>query len=174
MQAVGELDQNHAHIARHGQEHLAEVLGLRLLLALEFDLVELGHAIHELGHHSAELVAYLAFSDRRVLHHVVQQRGRERLRVEVPLGEDLGDFDGMRDVRLAGAPELTLVSGLGELIGRLNLTHVLRLQVGGCIAQKQLGLGHLRSKVGEEARLYQIFRLGGAPSVRAGLKVTSV
>ena len=42
MQAVGEFDENYAHIARHRQQHLAEVLGLLLDLGLEFDLVEFG------------------------------------------------------------------------------------------------------------------------------------
>ena len=56
VQAVGELDQDDAHVARHRQQHLAEVLGLRVLLRLEFDLVQLGQAIDELGHRLAEVL----------------------------------------------------------------------------------------------------------------------
>ncbi len=40
VQTVGQLDQDHAHIARHGQQHLAEIFGLGFDLALEFDLVQ--------------------------------------------------------------------------------------------------------------------------------------
>ena len=32
VQTVGQLDQDHAHIARHRQQHLAKRFGLRLLL----------------------------------------------------------------------------------------------------------------------------------------------
>jgi len=49
VKPVGELDQDDAHVARHGEQHLAEVLGLRVLGALELDAVELGDAVHELG-----------------------------------------------------------------------------------------------------------------------------
>jgi hypothetical protein len=49
VQAVGQLDQDDAHVARHGQQHLAEVLRLRLDLALEFDFLQLGQAVDEVA-----------------------------------------------------------------------------------------------------------------------------
>jgi hypothetical protein len=42
---------------------------------LELDLVELGQAIDQLGDLLAEALGDLGLGDRRVLHHVVQQRG---------------------------------------------------------------------------------------------------
>jgi hypothetical protein len=51
VQAVGELDQDDPDIASHRQHHLAEVLGLRVFLALELDAVELRDTIDEVGHH---------------------------------------------------------------------------------------------------------------------------
>ena len=54
VQAVGELDQDDAHVARHREQHLAEVLRLRVLARRELDLVELGHAVDQLGHRLAE------------------------------------------------------------------------------------------------------------------------
>jgi hypothetical protein len=49
VMTIGELDQHHAQIARHGHQHLAEVLRLRLFVRLELDLVELRQAIDEIG-----------------------------------------------------------------------------------------------------------------------------
>jgi hypothetical protein len=85
VQAVGELDQDHPDIARHGEQHLAEVLRLGLLLGLEFDAVELGDAVHQVGDVLAEFVADFSLGDRCVFHHVVQQRSGERRAIEVPL-----------------------------------------------------------------------------------------
>jgi len=47
VQPVGELDQDHAHVLRHRHDHLAIVLRLRLLAALEADPGELGDTLDE-------------------------------------------------------------------------------------------------------------------------------
>jgi len=44
VQSIGELDQDDAHVARHRHDHLAVVLGLGLLAALELDSGQLGDA----------------------------------------------------------------------------------------------------------------------------------
>ena len=56
----------------------------------------------------------------RVLDHVVQQRRHQRLRVEVPLGEDLGDGERVGDVRLAALAVLARVRGARDLVGLLD------------------------------------------------------
>ncbi len=129
VQPVGELDQDDAHVARHRQQHLAEILRLRVGLRLELDLVELGKTIHQLRHRLAEALGDLLLGDRRVLHHVVKEGGHDRLDVELPVGDDLGDGERMRDVRVAAQPELPLVSGVAELVGLFDSTDVARLQV---------------------------------------------
>ena len=121
MQAVGELDQDDAHVARHREQHLAEVLGLRFLLRLELDLVELGDAVDQLGDRLAEVARDLGLGDRGVFGHVVQQRRGERLRVHVPLREDVGDGERVGDIRLAGLAELAFVRRLAEVVGRFEL-----------------------------------------------------
>ena len=45
--AVGELDQDDADVARHREDHLAEVLRLLLLAAGEVDLADLGDAVDQ-------------------------------------------------------------------------------------------------------------------------------
>ena len=57
MQPVGELDQDDPDVLGHRDHHLAVVLGLAVVAALEGDARELGHAVHELGDLLAELVS---------------------------------------------------------------------------------------------------------------------
>ncbi len=54
MQAIGELDQDHANIARHGQQHLAETFRIGFLPIAEAHLVQLGDAVDQFGHGLAE------------------------------------------------------------------------------------------------------------------------
>ena len=88
---------------------LRRLLALRLGERLELDLAELGDAVDELGDLVAEALANLGERDLGVLDDVVQQRGLERRRVHVQLGEDERDLDGVVDERLAALAHLTLV-----------------------------------------------------------------
>src|SRR3546814_18412744 len=45
VQAVRELDQQHADVLRHGEHQLAEVLRLLALVGLQLELAELGYAV---------------------------------------------------------------------------------------------------------------------------------
>jgi hypothetical protein len=82
VQAVGELDEDDPDVRGHRHDHLAVVLGLRLVARLERDAGELRDAVDEAGDLLAELGADLVERRRRVLDGVVQQRGDERLGVE--------------------------------------------------------------------------------------------
>ena len=69
---------------------------------LELDLVELGDAVDQLGDVARRSCSAISFlGGRRVLDDVVQDRRDDRLGIEVQVGEDVGDGDRMRDVRLA-------------------------------------------------------------------------
>ncbi len=109
VQAIGELDQNDPHVLGRGQDHLAEGLRLRLVLAHVGVAADLGHAVDELG----DLGAELAFEDlergQRVLEHVVQEPHSDAGLVEPQVGEQPGDARRMGHVRLTGAPHLILV-----------------------------------------------------------------
>jgi hypothetical protein len=106
VEAVGQLDQDDAHVACHCQQHLAEILGLRLGLVLELDLVQLGDAIHQSGHRLAEFLGNLGGADAGIFHHVMQQGGDQGLRIELPFGQDFRHGQGMGDVRPAILAEL--------------------------------------------------------------------
>ena len=73
VDAIGELDEDHPEVARHRQQHLAEVLGLRGLAAVEVQAGELGDSLDQSRHLAAEVLLDLLQGDGRVLDHVVEQ-----------------------------------------------------------------------------------------------------
>ena len=129
VEPVGELDQDDADILRHREQHLAEALGLRVLARVELDLVELRDAVDHVGDGLAERRLDLRLGDGGVLHHVVEERGGESLRVQAPLRQDAGDRQRMRDVGLAGLAELAAMSRIRELPRALDERDVRRRQV---------------------------------------------
>ena len=102
VQAVGELDQQHADVARDGDQELAEVLRLLGLLGDEVEPLDLGEAVDEGADLLAEHLVDLGARDVGVLDHVVQQRGGNGGVVELQLGQDRRDFE--RDGRNRDRP----------------------------------------------------------------------
>ena len=127
VRAVGQLDQDDAHVARHGQQHLAERLGLVFLAGVELQLVQLGQAIHQFGHRRAEALDQLGLGDAAVFHGVVQQRGHQGLRVELPFGALGRDGDRVGDVGLAAVAQLAQVGLVGKAVGLPDLFDVTRM-----------------------------------------------
>ena len=134
VEAVGELDEDDAHVLGHRHDHLPVVLGLRLLAGLELDARQLGDAVDERGDLVAELLAQRVELDAGVLDDVVEQRGGDGLLVEAQPRADRGDADGMRDERLARAALLALVRGCGEAKGARD-----ELDVDVCALCGELG-----------------------------------
>ena len=124
VHAVGELDQDDAHVARHRQQHLAEGFGLRFLAGRELQLVELGQAVDDVGGGCAEALDHLRLGDAAVLHRVVHQRGHDGLHVELPVGAQAGHRDRVRDVGLAAGAELAQMRLVGEAVGLAHAAHV--------------------------------------------------
>ena len=141
MQAIGELDDDDADVFGHRQEHLAQVLDLRVFFRLIRNARQLGHAVDQARDLVAELCRHLLDGDRGVLDDVVQQRRRDRLVIHLEVGQDSGDGQRVLDVRLAGGAALALVGGDGELVD----AHQRRRIGGGVVAADsfdQLGDGH--------------------------------
>ena len=115
VEAVGELDEDDPDVLGHRDDHLAVVLGLRLLAARELDPRQLRDTLDELRDLGAELGAELVELGVGVLEDIVQERGRDRLLVEMELGADAGYAPWVVDELLAGAPHLTAMAGLGGL-----------------------------------------------------------
>ena len=143
VEAVGELDHDDAQVARHRDQHLAEVLRLAFFARGERELTELGDAIHELGDLLAELLLELGLRRVRVLQDVVEEAGRHRGDVHLEVDEEVGDLERVREIRLAGGPLLALVGDLREPIGAVEHIQVgARLVLRNCLYQG-LELGHV-------------------------------
>ena len=135
VQPVGQLDQDHAHVARHGQQHLAKALGLRLFTGAELQLVELGQAVHQFGRGCAKTLNQLGFGDAAVLHRVVHERRHDGLRVQAPARTQAGHRDGVGDVGLTAGAELAQMGGVGKLEGFPNELEVAFGKVGQHLAE---------------------------------------
>ena len=124
VEPVGELDQDDPDVLGHRQEHLPDVLGLLLLVAVGAELGQLGDAVDELGDLGAELLLDVGQAVLGVLGDVVEQRRLDRDRIDPELGEDLRRRDGMRDVRLARPASLALVRRDGKVECRADRVEV--------------------------------------------------
>ena len=154
MEAVGELDQDDPDVGGHRHHHLAVVLGLALVAALEGDPGQLGDAVDELGDLLAELVADLVEAGAGVLDRVVEQRRAERLGVEPHPGADLRDPDRVGDELLAGLAPLVGVALAGEGEGALDRRRgrSARVAVGGVLLDHGEQVAEQRALLGGEVR----------------------
>ena len=118
--AVGQFDQDDADVLDHGEQHLADALGLAVFGREYIELGELGDAVDAARHLGAELLAHLLDGDAGVLHDVVQQAGLHGHHVHPHVGENVRHHDGMGHVRLAGIARLALVIFAGEAEGLLR------------------------------------------------------
>jgi hypothetical protein len=147
VEAVGELDEDDPDVRGHRDHHLAVVLRLVLVAALEGDLRELGDPVHEPHHLIPEELAHLVEAGARVLDRVVEQGRAQRLGVEAQAGADLGDLDGMGDEVLSRAPPLVGVPLTREGERRLHGASIHRARAVLRV------LGDNREEVAEEGAL---------------------
>ena len=117
VDAIAELDQEHADVACHRDDHLAEVLRLTVFLRREVDLAELGDPVDERGDLPAELALDVLRRRERVLDDVVEQAGADARGIEPELGDDPGDRRGMDEVGVARLPLLPGVGLLAVVVG---------------------------------------------------------
>src|SRR3546814_20230656 len=85
---------------------LAQIFGGALVLGLRLDLGKLGDAVHQPGDILPEQPEYLLRRGDGVLDRVVKDRGRDRLVVEVEVGQYARDLDRVGKIRVARRPEL--------------------------------------------------------------------
>ena len=129
VQPVGELDEDHAHILRHGEEDLLEVLGLQGdVLVIHHKVVDFGESVDDVGHHVAEKLAHVVEGVVGVLHHVMQQGADDGGGAEVHLGAaDHGHGDRVVDVGLAALAPHAVVRVGGQLECLADLFALLRV-----------------------------------------------
>ena len=101
MQTVGHLYEHHPYVLAHGQEQLAEVLGLGRGLFAEYAAGDLCEAGYDLSYFLAEQALYILHGVVGVLHHIVEQCGAYRRGAQADLlARYLGHCYGMEYVRL--------------------------------------------------------------------------
>ncbi len=129
VQPVGELDEHHAHVRGHREEHLAQVLDVAVHPAV-LDLAELGDATDHRGDICPERRLNVLEGPLGVFGDVVQQGGRDDRLFQAHFGERIGRGERVDDVRLATGAFLAAVGFLGEDVGTAHEVHV-RLRVQG-------------------------------------------
>ena len=108
MQPVGQLDQDHARILGDRQQQLAVVLDLPLLASSRSgNLAILVRPSTIARSPSPNSALDVLERDVGVLDDVVQQAAGDGRRIELQVGEDVGHFDRVRDVRLARVTHLS-------------------------------------------------------------------
>lgn len=120
VEAIRQLDEQHADIAGDGDEQLAEVLGLFGFLRDKVELLDLGKPVDKSTDLLAEQLIDLGSGGVCVLDHVMQERGGNGRIIELEVGEDRRHFEGMRKVRVAVCPLLMLVRLHGVNIGAIK------------------------------------------------------
>ena len=107
VQAVGQLDEDHPKILRHGHEQLAEVFGLLRLGRGQLQVGQLGDAIDQFGDLFAKQLGDLGIGGFGVFNGVVQQGGDDGGIIKLLFGQDGGDGNRMGEIgftRLAHQP----------------------------------------------------------------------
>ena len=101
VQAVCKLDEHDAHIADHGQQHLAHVFCLPVFAVRKLDLVDLRDAFNDVRHLVAELLRDVGSRDGCVFDRVMQQARGNRRCVQLHVCQHQRYFQRMQHVRLA-------------------------------------------------------------------------
>lgn len=117
VEAIGEFDEDDADILHHGEEHLADAFGLALFARIELEFGELGDAVDTGGDIVAELFPDLFDGDAGIFDQIVQDTGDKAGAIRRHVGEDMGDFERVNEIGLAGLPLLAGVHFQGELEG---------------------------------------------------------
>ena len=127
VEPVADLDEDHADVLGHGQEHLPQILHLLLLGRGVGGTGQLCDAFDEGGDGGAEQGGDLLIGRGGVLQTVVEQGGQDGVGVEADLGHDFGHGQGMNDIGRTVLPLLVLVLFLRVVEG---LVHALDVGVG--------------------------------------------
>ncbi len=120
VQAVSQLDQQHPHILGDGQDELAQIFGLTLVLGRGFQARELGHALDQLANLFAEQAIDVGPCGLGVLDDVVQKGRDDGRGVQPVVGQDARHLDGVGEIGIAGGPGLRAVHTHGVDVGAVQ------------------------------------------------------
>ena len=130
VQPVAQLNDHHAHIAAHSQQHFAQVFGLQFFNVGELDLGQLGHAVHQQGNFLAKGGFQVVQRSGSVLHHIVQQGRSNALGVHTKVQHQPCHGQRVADIRLAAAAAHPLVGSVGKVICLFDHLHIVGAAAG--------------------------------------------
>ncbi|RMS61260.1 hypothetical protein ALP63_05250 [Pseudomonas syringae pv. aceris] len=130
VQAVGELDQNDANVARHGHGHFLEVFRLGFGLGLEIHLGQFADPIDQFRDGLAKLGAERFLGNPGVFDDVMQHRSHQALMVHVHVGKNVRHRKGMGDVGFTAATALAIVGLFGVEIRSADQIDLVLAEVG--------------------------------------------
>ena len=110
METVSQFHQNDPDIISHGQEHLAEIFRLTLLLGLEMDLADLCHAVNQPGNLGTEHLLKFFKGRQGIFDGIMEKARYHRRDVKLQVGQDPGNLHRMNQIRLAGKTRLSLMN----------------------------------------------------------------
>jgi len=115
VQPVRQLDDDDAQVVHHGEDHLAQVLGLFLIqvrtvhLALALDALELADPLYERGDGLAKDLAQVIVGVGRVFDDIVENGRDDRLFIQPQIEQADSHFDRVHDIWLARGAQLVAV-----------------------------------------------------------------
>jgi hypothetical protein len=124
VEAVGKLDDHHANIVDHGQNHFANIFGLARFRR-ELKGGYLGDAFNQAGRLFAESFLNPRHRKLGIFNDIVKQGGRKRGGVHTHIREYMGDFEKVSQVRFAGATELVTMTLGGDFVGAADRPRII-------------------------------------------------
>jgi hypothetical protein len=134
MQPVGELYDDHTHVAAHRHYHLPQGLGLRLLEVPRRQPLELGDPVDDVRDLLPEPCFKLLLGKVGVLKDIVKERRGDGRRVQAQVGEYVRRREGVVHERFPALADLTLMGSVGRPVGAGDQLLVGLLVVGGDLA----------------------------------------
>ena len=116
VQAVGQLDQHDAHVRHHRQKHLAHVFGLARFRRLDVQAADFRNALDQMRYFRPKTFFNARNGILRVFYGVVENCCGQRDGIQPHIGEDMRNFEQMREIRLTGTAELVVMPLRSDLV----------------------------------------------------------
>ena len=120
VQAIGELDQQYAHVVGNRQQQLAEVFRLLCFFGNQIEFFKLGQTLDQSADIMTEKAVDFGAGRLGVLNGVVQQRGGNRRVVKFEVGKNRRNLDRMRKIRIARSAPLLAMGFHGVNVGAIE------------------------------------------------------
>ena len=134
VQAVGDFDEDDAHVVAHREQQLLEGFCLERSLVAEDAAGDFRHALHDVGHLRAEEIAQVIVGIVGIFFDVVEEGGTNTGAAQSDFfASNLRNGDGVQDIWLARASAYAFVRLLGEMecLGdNVHLAAMVACQIG--------------------------------------------